>query len=79
MPYSMLSSYQMRNIKEIKQTIKELFEVRKRIRFPYKELAKMFCVDLKTLYRWENEENIPNDVYLPMIRKFIEISKKNKS
>lgn len=75
----MLSSYQMKNIEEIKQTIKELFEERKRIRFPYKELAKMFFVDPKTLYRWENGESIPNKVYLPMIRKFIEISKKDKS
>jgi len=74
----MLSFLQMKNIEEIKQTIKELFEVRKRIKFPYKELAKMFYVDSKTLYRWENGESIPNNVYLPMIRKFIEISKKNK-
>jgi len=65
----------MKNIEETKQIIKELFKLREKLRFPLKELAKMFSVNLKTLYRWKNGESIPNEVYLPMIRKFIELSK----
>ncbi len=65
----------MRNIEEIKQIIKELFRIRKKLKFRYKELANMFKVNIRTLSRWEDGNNIPNEVYLPMIKKFIELSK----
>ena len=63
---------------EIKQLIKELFKARKRLNYRYSKFVEMFHVNRRTLSRWENGDNIPNEVYLPMIKKFIELSKTKK-
>jgi len=68
----------MKNREETKQLIEELFKTKERLKFPLEELARMFSVNRKTLYRWKNNESVPNRVYLPMIKKFIELSKKKK-
>jgi len=68
----------MRNIVAIKQSVKELFELQKRLRYPIKELAEMLRVDEKTIRRWKSMESLPNQVYVPMINKLLEVEKKRK-
>ena len=63
----------MRDIKAIRQIVDELLKVKKRRRFSIKELAKMFNVRERTIGRWFNKENLPQPVYIPMIKKLIEI------
>ena len=63
----------MRDIQAIRQIVEELIKVKKRRRFSIKELAKMFDVRERTIGRWFNKENLPQPVYIPMIKKLIEI------
>ena len=65
----------MRDIQAIRQIVEELIKVKKRRRFSIKELAKMFDVRERTIGRWFNKENLPQPVYVPMIKKLIEIDK----
>lgn len=79
----MLSSFQMRDIKSIKKSVKELFELQERLkhtvnRLTFRDLSKMFNVSERTIRRWKKEENLPIEVYIPMINKLVEIGKKEK-
>jgi len=65
----------MRDIKAIRQIVEDLFELKKKYRYSFKELSDMFHVDQKTIGRWFNKESIPQPVYIPMIKKLIEIDK----
>ena len=65
----------MRDIQAIRQIVEELIKVKKRRRFSIKELAKMFHVSERTIGRWFYEGKIPQPVYVPMIKKLIEIDK----
>lgn len=68
----------MRDIKDVKRTVDELFELKKRLRYPTKELAKMFHVSVRTIQKWGNRTHLPQPVYIPMIKKLVEIGKKGK-
>ena len=68
----------MRDIRAIKQIIKDLHKFNAIYRYSFKELAKMFQVSERTISRWFNGENLPQPVYIPMIKKLIEISKEKK-
>jgi len=68
----------MQDIKAIRKIIEELSELKQRRRFPLHELAEMFHVDEKTISRWLKMENLPRPVYIPMIKKLIEIDKEKK-
>ena len=67
--------FTMRDIQAIREIVEELIKVKKRRRFSIKELAKMFDVRERTIGRWFNKENLPQPVYIPMIKKLIEIDK----
>ena len=69
----------MRDIRAIRQIVEDLFEVKKHYRYSLKELAAMFHVDQKTISRWFRKESVPRPVYIPMIKKLIEIDKEKKA
>ena len=69
----------MRDIRAIRQIVEDLKEVKKNYRYSFKELAEMFHVDTKTIGQWFNKESIPRPVYIPMIKKLVEISKEKKA
>lgn len=67
----------MEDKKEIKQLIKEMFEIVDRLHISYTELAKMLSLkSIKSLYRWKNGECMPQLVYISMIEKLVELFKK---
>ena len=68
----------MRDIQAIRQIVEDLLELKKRRRFPLQELAKMFHCSERTISRWFNKESVPRPVYVPMIKKLIEIDKEKK-
>ncbi|MBE3138921.1 MAG: hypothetical protein IMZ63_03810 [Actinobacteria bacterium] len=68
----------MQDIKAIRKIVEGLFELKTKYRYSLKELADMFHVDPKTIGRWFNEESLPRPVYVPMIKKLIEIDKEKK-
>ena len=69
----------MRDIRAIRQIVEDLFALKTNYRYSFKELATMFHVDQKTISRWFNKESIPRPVYIPMIKKLIEIDKEKKA
>ena len=69
----------MRDIRAIRQILKDLHEFNQIYRYKLKDLAKMFQVDERTVRRWFNEESIPRPVYVPMIKKLVEIGKEKKA
>lgn len=68
----------MKDIKAIKQSVKELFELQERLRYPIRELAEMLHVNTRTIRRWKDKESLPHSVYVPMINKLLEVEKKGK-
>lgn len=71
--------YTMRDIKDVKKSVKDLFELQERLRYPIGELAEMFHVDTRTIRRWKKMESLPRPVYVPMINKLLEVEKKKRS
>ena len=69
----------MQDIKAIRKIVEDLFELQQRRGFPLYELAEMFHVDERTIRRWFKMENVPRPVYIPMIKKLLEIDKEKKS
>jgi len=65
----------MKDLKAIRQIVDDLFALKTKYRYSFKELAEMFHVDPKTISRWFNKESVPQPVYVPMIKKLIEIDK----
>ena len=61
---------------DIDELIDKLSKIKNKRRFKVFELAKMFRVDVKTIQRWLNKESVPRQVYIPMIKKFIESEEK---
>ena len=69
----------MKDKKEIKQLVKEMFEIVDKLNISYTELAKMLRLrSIKSLYRWKNGECMPQLVYIPMIEKLVELFKERK-
>jgi len=69
----------MKDKKEIKQLVKEMFEIVDKLNISYTELAKMLRLrSIKSLYRWKNGECMPQLVYIPMIKKLVELFKERK-
>jgi predicted transcriptional regulator len=68
----------MKDKKERKQLVKEMFENVDRLHISYTELARMLRLSVKSLYRWKNGECMPQLVYIPMIKKLVELFKERK-
>ena len=68
----------MRDIKAIRQILNDLYEVKMKYRYSLKALAEMFHVSERTVRRWFKEGKIPQPVYIPMIKKLVEIDKEKK-
>jgi len=68
----------MRDIRAIRQILEDLHKVKTKYRYSLKALAEMFQVSDRTVKRWFNEESIPQPVYIPMIKKLVEIGKEKK-
>ena len=74
-----LTMKDMRDIRAIRQIVEDLFALKTNYRYSFKELAAMFHVDQKTIGRWFRKESVPRPVYIPMIKKLIEIDKEKKA
>lgn len=69
----------MKDKNERKALVKEMFEIVDRLHISYTELARMLRLrSIKSLYRWKNEECMPQLVYIPMIEKLVELFKERK-
>jgi len=63
---------------EIEAIINKLFEIANHKNYTIKELAEMFHVEPKTITRWKKRKHLPRQVYVPMIKKFIQLEEQYK-